>query len=63
MAFESKKRKKQEAMHIEETHTHTHTERLATEEIEMLKIVLHLVVSRGEEEVQNGKKREEKADG
>jgi hypothetical protein len=37
---------------------------LVTEEIEMLKIVLHLVVSRGEEEeVQNGKKREEKADG
>jgi hypothetical protein len=35
---------------------------LVTEEIEMLKIVLHLVVSR-EEEVQNGKKREEKADG
>jgi hypothetical protein len=53
--LKSKERKKhQEAMHIEETHT----ERLVTEEIEMLKVVLHLVVSRGEEEVQNGKKKE-----
>ena len=52
-----KQRQKEKAMHIEDR------QRLVTEEIEMLKVVLHLVVSRGEEEVQNGKKKEEKANG
>ena len=47
-----KQRQKEKAMHIEDR------QRLVTEETEMLKVVLHLVVSRGEEEVQNGKKKE-----
>jgi hypothetical protein len=36
----AKEREKQEAMHIEDTHTG----RLVTEEIEMLKVVLHFVM-------------------
>jgi hypothetical protein len=44
-----KRRQKEEAMHIEDT------QRLATE-IEMLKVVMHLV-SRGEE-IEKGKKKE-----
>jgi hypothetical protein len=65
MAFESKRRKGKAGGNAYRRHFR-YTKGLVTEEIELLKAVLHLVVSRGGEEeevVQNGKKKEEKADG